>query len=397
MRRLILGCALLGSWSASFKLVAAQSPAEEPTPSQVSTPTVDVSKSSPEVPAPARPTMQKYAENLAILLQNLRAFENNPNKEQKNAVIQALEQLKGLSHNVQATMVYYSVDPVMRYLSLDLPKQFSRIETAYTSGNYNHARYLLRQTTQYCVGCHSASANKNSTQLNFAEPLQNLSELEKAEYYSATRRHEKAMLAYEKFLTDKKFKISQPELWLKAVQNLLAITIRMRNDAPTTLEMISTLLEEGSYLPQQKDMLRSWRASAKSWSLEKINQKLSTEELFKKAQGLLDKGDALSAKVENLGYIEYMRAMTLYNELAMSNAPDALKAISYLKTGQTSENLKDVFIWMRPEAYYEACIRLRPHFPEAKACWKQLQFYQSKEKDQVFEQEKFAELMSLGQ
>ncbi len=353
-------------------------------------------KSSTPVAPPARPTMQKFSENLAILMQNLNAFDNNPSKEVRNKVIQALGDLKGLSHNVQPTMALYAVDPVMRYLSYDLPKQFGRIEAAYTSSNYSHARYLLRQTTQYCIGCHASSSNKNSAVLQFPEALNHMSELEKAEYFSATRRHEEAMLIYEKVLSNRKFKMSEPEIWEKAVKNLIAITIRIRTDAHITLEMLSAFLDEGGYSPAQTELLQTWRASAKAWTSESWSQKLTGVQRLGKVEQLIAKGDELSKKAANLGYIEYMRAMTVLNELSMSTEADEVKAKAFRMTGLTSEKLRENFVWMHPEAYYEACIRIKPHSEDAKDCMKQLSRFQSQEKDQVLERDKLQQLQELA-
>jgi hypothetical protein len=356
----------------------------------------EATKTSNEPAPAARPTMQKYAENVAILLQNLRAFDNNPSKEQKQSVTQALATLKGLSHDVRPTLDLYAVDPVMRHLSIDLTTQFTKIEDAYNAGNYPYSRYLLRQTTQYCVGCHAASSVKHSAVVMFKEPSGNLSELERAEYFSATRRHEEAMIAYEKFLSDKKFKKAQPELWEKAVQNLLAITIRIRQDASITLEMISALLDEGGYTPQQTEMLQVWRQSAKAWQREPLDKKIKGKEALEKVRQMMGKGQKLNERGTNFGFIEYMRAGSLLNELAMSDMADALKAQAYLLTGQTSENLRDLFLWMRPEAYYEACIRIRPRTPEARECRKQWEFYQQKNPSEAWDRDKLRQLSEMA-
>jgi hypothetical protein len=355
----------------------------------------DPTKTSSEQPPAARPTMQKYAENVAILLQNLRAFDHNPGKEQKQSVNQALSTLKGLSHDVRPTLDLYAIDPVMKYISLDLTSQFQRIEDAYNAANYPYARYLLRQTTQYCVGCHAASSIKHSAVVMFKEPSGNLNELERAEYFSATRRHEEAMLAYEKFLGDRKFKKAQPELWEKAVQNLLAITIRIRQDASITLEMISALLDEGGYSAQQTELLQIWRQSAKAWQREPLDKKSKGSAALDKVRTLMSKGQKLSERGRNLGFIEYMRAGSLLNEIALTESSDDLKAQAYLLTGQVSENLRDVFIWMRPEAYYEACIRIKPRTPQAKECAKQWESYQVKFPAEAWEKDRLRQLSEL--
>jgi|GEM_PF-6609694 hypothetical protein len=347
-------------------------------------------------PPPARPTMQLYSELLSLLLQNISAI-GTPSPEQKNLVIKALQGARNSAHEVQATMALYTVDPIMRHLSIDMPKQFERIEQAYVNSNYAHARYLLRQTTQYCIACHSASSVKHSAVLQFTEPLSRLSDLEKAEYFAATRRHEDAMLAYEKALTNKQFKIAQPELWEQAVENLMAITIRIRNDAHITLEMCARLIEEGGTTETQREMLQSWRSSAKAWTNEKIGQKLSAAELVSRSQQLIERGDQLSRKEASFGYIEYMRAMNLLNELSMSSEPEAIKAPGYMLAGETGEKLRNVFLWMHPEAYYEACIRSKPRSPEAKRCYKNLENYQAKNPTATLEKNVLRRLSELSQ
>jgi hypothetical protein len=347
-------------------------------------------------PLEARPTMQKYAEQVAILLQNLRAFDHEVSQEQKQSVRQALTTLKGLSHDVRPTLDLYAVDPIMRYLSLDLSNQFQKIESAYNGQQYPYARYLLRQTTQYCVACHASSSLKHSATAMFKEPDGKLSDLERAEFFGATRRHEESMLAYERFLSHKHFKKAQPELWEKAIQNLLAITIRIRQDASITLEMISARLDEGGYSPQQTELLQAWRASAKAWQLEPRPKNSSATEVLDKARKLMSQGQKLNEQGRNRGFVEFMRTAALLNEIAMGDSSDDIKAQAYLLTGQASENLRDVFLWMHPEAYYEACIRIKPRTSQARECLKQWEFYQQKFPAEAWEKDKLRQLSELA-
>lgn len=377
MRTLFLVLALAGSVPPAAMQPASAQPSAEKAPA-------------------ARPTMQKYAEQVAILLQNLKAFDQQPSQEQKQSVQQALSTLKGLSHDVRPTLDLYAVDPIMRYLSMDLTAQFHKIEGAYSASQYPYARYLLRQTTQYCVACHASSSLKHSAVVMFKEPSGKLSDLERAEYFGATRRHEESMLAYERFLNDKHFKKTQPELWEKAVQNLLAITIRIRQDASITLEMISARLDEGGYAPQQTELLQAWRASAKAWQLESLDKKNQGAEALGKVRKLLSQGQKLNEQGRNRGFIEYMRAAALLNGIAMSDGSDEIKAQAYLLTGQASEKLRDVFLWMRPEAYYEACIRMRPRTPLARECVKQWEAYQQKFPAEAWGKDQLRQLSELA-
>jgi hypothetical protein len=80
----------------------------------------------------------------------------------------------------------------------------------------------------------------------------------------------------------------------------------------------------------------------------------------------------------------------------MSGESDALKAQGYLLTGETSEKLRNIFLWMHPEAYYEACIRSRPRSMEAKKCYKNIEAYQAKNKDVLLEKDVLRQLSELA-
>ncbi len=339
--------------------------------------------------------LQKFADGLAILLLNLGAYQD-PTPEQKNRNMIALKNLKGIAYEVQPLLAATSTDPVMRYINFDLFKQLLRLEAAISSGTFNYARYLLRQISHYTIPWQPGQSSKSAGALHFTEAPGSISELEKAEYYAAIKRYEESMLAYERVLSDKQFRKTRPEVWERAVENLMAITIRVRNDAHITLEMSSALREESLSSPAQKEMLLAWRSSAKAWTTEVVGQKMSGNELLNKALQIAEKGNQLTAKGRNHGTIEYLRAMSLLNELAMSQEPDTLKAKGFQLTGKTSEKLRHVFIWMHPDAYYEACIRARPHSVESRECIKLLEAFQNQQKDVIPDRDKMKQLTELA-
>jgi tetratricopeptide (TPR) repeat protein len=345
--------------------------------------------------ADPKAALQKFADGLAILLLNLGAYQD-PTPEQKNRIMIALKSLKGIAYEVQPLLAATTTDPVMRYISFDLFKQLLRMEAAVNAGTFNYARYLLRQITHYTIPWQPGQTNKTPGALQFTEPPASISELEKAEYYAAIKRYEEAMLAYERVLSDKQFRKTRPEVWERAVENLMAITIRLRNDAHIALEMSSALREESTSNPGQKELLQTWRNSAKAWTTEVVGQKLSGMDTLNKAQQIFEKGNQLSNKGRNHGTIEYLRAMSLLNELAMSQEPDALKAKGFQLTGKTSEKLRHVFIWMHADAYYEACIRARPHSGESRECLKLLESFQTQQKDVVPDRDKMKQLTELA-
>lgn len=331
--------------------------------------------------------LKTAGEELGSILQFGTAFEN-PSSDQKARIIQSFKNLEAISHAAKTTAAMKSaVDPVMRYVSLDMPAQFARLQSVYSKGNYAHARYIFKQTVHYCVSCHVVASPKNPGLLPFPAPLKGTSELEKAEYFADSRKLKDAMLAYEKALVNKQFMVSQPQQWMTALENLLAITITDRNDAHITLEMCSRLLENGGLSAQQKDLLTSWRTSAKSWTKEKLKPRYNGAGFLSRAQQLIEQGNALSQKGRSWGYVEYLRAMNMVNELAIRGETEMLKASGFRLAGEVSEKLKSVTVWMYPEVYYEACVRAVPHTSESQRCWKNYEAFQSREPHTLWDAE----------
>ncbi len=329
-------------------------------------------------PAPAiNENLRLAADHIAFLVQSTAAFEA-PSADQKTKVMTSLQALESLSHAAKtSSAVKSAVDPIMRYVSLDMPQKFQQIQSVYRRGNYPHARYILKQTVHYCVSCHAVNSPKNPGLFPFPAPAPGSSELARAEYFGGVRKFKEAMLAYEHALIDRNFRTGRPEQWYNALENLLAITIRMRNDAHVTLEMTSRLLEDGGLSVPQRDLLVTWRNSAKNWTREKLRHHYAGGAAISKAQLLIEQGNALSAKGRSYGYVEYLRAMNMFNDLAISGETEMLKSAGFRLAGEVSEKLQYVTAWMYPEAYYEACIRALPHSTESQRCWDNFQTYRS--------------------
>jgi hypothetical protein len=351
---------------------------------------------APQAPAAdAKAPLQKFADGLALLLLTLKSYQD-PTPNQKNRIMIALKSLKSGAAEVQPLIARGGAESVMAYISFDLFKNLLRLEAAVNAGTFSYARYLLRQITHYTILWQQGQTPKSAGALQFTEPPASISDLDKAEYYAAIKKYQEAMLAYERVLNDKQFRKTRPDIWERAVENLMAITIRIRNDPHITLEMTSTLRDESASSPAQREMLLAWRNSAKAWTTEIVVQKMSGNDLLAKAQQVVDKGHQLNSKGHNLGMIEYLRGMSLLNVLAGTQPNNLLKAKGFQLAGKTREKLQNVFIWMHADAYYEACIRARPHSAESKECMKLFESFQTQEKDVVPDRDKLKQLSELA-
>lgn len=330
-------------------------------------------------PKAHNPKLNAAAEELASLLYYGPGFEN-PSSDQRQRIMQSLKALEKLSHAAKVeSAIHSAVDPVMRYVSLDLPLQFQNLQNLYGKGDLAQARFALKQTIHYCVSCHSINSPRNPGVFAFPPPLKGMSETEKGDFYTAVRRYPEAMLAYEKVLTQKSIMSQQPQLWNHALENLLAITIRYRNDAHITLEMISRLQENGGLSAGQSELLKAWRVAAKAWTREKLKPQLKGAALMAKAQQLVEQGDSLGKRGRAFAYPEYLRAMNIVHELALKGETEMLKAAGFRLAGEVSEKLKLLNVWMYPEVYYEACIRSHPHGAESRRCWTNFDSYRRRE------------------
>ncbi|MCX6124979.1 MAG: hypothetical protein NTV34_09565, partial [Proteobacteria bacterium] len=180
----------------------------------------------------------------------------------------------------------------------------------------------------------------------------------KAEYLAATRQYDAAVKQYEHILVDRPLAKIDPEAWGQAMRKMLAITVRVKNNANLTLEMISKIQDSPeSIVPSLRLEIADWRQAAKSWSEEKPLRINTDEARYLESKRLFDEAEVISAKTSGGGLIQYLRATALLHEmLGRLRGGENYQNMLWL-AGRSAKSLKEFNLWAMQDIYFESCVR----------------------------------------
>lgn len=286
-------------------------------------------------------------------------FENPKNK---TAIARKMNRLKALSTIMSnKTKKFEDKDPSIVHLSERFSEDVGYAIKMWNLGDTIVPRRILRNTTDYCIACHTRTG-KGADLINLPTPkkFNGLSALTKAEYFAATRQYEKALGAYETVLADRPLARMDPDAWAAAIRRMLAITVRVKNSPSLTLEMISRVQDSPeSNVPALARDIAAWRAAAKEWN-EASAIKKEIETLPKKLEhieALLQSAEKNSQSVPNGGLIHYLRASMIAHDLMGDTNLGASAQKLYWLAATAVSGLKEINLWTLQDVYFEQCIR----------------------------------------
>ncbi len=230
--------------------------------------------------------------------------------------------------------------------------------------------------TGLCFTCHtreSAPVDFDDTQKRL-EAL-GLSGLPRAQVLAATRQFDEALVEYRRLL-DAPPKNERGMLeYTRALQDALAVLVRVKDDAPATLALLDTLLAKPELPAFLKGNLASWRRDAATWQAEKFDaRKASPEVLLARAQKLMAaaNGSGGPFSIDERKDLTWLRASGYLN-LALGKEPH-LKARGealYL-LGVCASSLRSPLWWDLDLLFFERCVRENPKAKVARRCFQQL-------------------------
>lgn len=321
----------------------------------------------------SRPTTQNPADNAArspasfnqnmvnqsevlgkmVLLLQDKELENSSSKQKK--LHELTVDLSRLSHRTGEILQGSSLDPIPQAVSRDFSAEINTALGAMGANDWDKARTQLTKVTRFCVDCHTMQQGP-VFKAALGEEFKSLSYRQKADFHAALRQFDDAIVNYEAVLADPK--LSQGE-WVEVLQRILAISVRVKNRADLTLDLISTW-----YAQKPEAVRRSvapWREHAKKWRTEK-DQAI---DYFDKAKTLLTQYD--QAKNKNDMFIQLLRASGfLHTYLRTSTNANNQEAL--FMAGRTSKALADMNFWTIPEDYFKVCVQVDERSTWAEQC-----------------------------
>lgn len=299
------------------------------------------------------------------------------NKEENFAKIETeTRRLRSLAHSLKMGDTP-NADPSMRIMGGLFEEDIERALDAMNTGSREYARHILKNTTSYCIQCHTQTGSgPEFPRLDFSLNTNELTDHEQAEFFAATRQFDRALEAYKKSLGDPNFAKHDPFEWEQTARAALAIIVRVKNDPDAAAKWLDQIQEHPSLPDSVQSEIKEWKKSIQDWKKEKKPEKLPTperaiaraEELIKTAQKRQD------YPMDHTQDVYFFRASRILHEFLEAYGPrHKLGAKALYLSGIAAEATRDLNFWTLHETYYEYCIRMQPHSELAQKCFDRLQ------------------------
>lgn len=372
---------ILGGACTSLKKTSADEPKAEARASATTAPdtTAPPSSSAPENAAWSV-KMQSLSGTLSDLLPLVASKKQFNDPANLKKIETSTRNLGSLAHSLKSGDKPNN-DPAMKVMSGLFAEDIERALDSLKSGNRDYARQILKDTTSYCIQCHTQTANGPSfPRLNLAINTSQMNKIEQGEFFTATRQFDRALAAYLDALTDEKLIKADPFQWEQVARSALAIVVRVKND-PAEAAKILNKIESQNQLPSStKNSLTAWKKSLAEWKAEEKAHKNDSSQMdrLKYAERLIDLAKKQQEfPLDHSQDILYFRASSLAHSFMQDMPrgpraePTAMARALYL-AGVSAEATRDMNFWTLHETYYEQCIRALPHSGQAMSCLENL-------------------------
>ena len=297
---------------------------------------------------------------------------NDPQNTER--VDQNTRQLRALAHSLK-TAEAPNQDPAMRFVSGLFEQDIDRAVEALRSGNREYARRILKDTTSYCIQCHTqTSQGTQFPRFSLDVKTSELTSLELAEFYAAIRQFDSALAAYEAALANPSFSKADPFEWQNAARSALAIIVRVKNDPKPALQLLTQIDARKDLPTKTREAIATWKKSVLEWQRRRGPEPKNQKEALARAEALIQSAQQRQDfPLDHAQDIRYFRASALLHELLQKGSDDkALSAKAMYLAGTAAEATRDMNFWTLHETYYENCIRAVPHTKQAVQCFARL-------------------------
>jgi cytochrome c553 len=318
--------------------------------------------------------MQALSRSLSSLLPMVTSKSKFNDPKNQAQIEKDVRNLRSLAHSLKGDAGPMA-DPAVPAMTGLFEEDLERALEALRSGNREFARQSLRDTTSYCIQCHTQTGTgPNFPQLNLNIDTNSLTSLEQAEFFAATRQFDRALMAYERALSDEALARSNPFEWEQAARTALAITVQVKNSHADAQKLLAQIQTNAALPSSTQQALRAWKKSVRDWAKEKPARDLSPAKKLEFAQSLIRQAkNRQEFPMDHSQDILYFRASGLLHQLLGSGE---LKGEPLAETlywaGVASEASRDMNFWTLHETYYEQCIRTMPSSAVAKKCFERL-------------------------
>lgn len=255
-------------------------------------------------------------------------------------------------------------DPAIGFIAKKFSNDISLAAEALQTGKVQYAQYFIKKIPRYCIQCHSRgqygpsfSKWPDSADFNTLNPMQ------KAQLYTAIRRHDLAIVQYKKVFSE----ANDPDRygdWEQILKQSLNFAIRQQQDLQLAESFLTDFIQAPKSSTYLKSVARAWKKSIqqlKSVKASQFSQLEYAKNLLKKAN------DKKSFWGDPSTFIYYLQASAVAHNSIRSQpktAPDA-----YFLLGQIYEAIDLEETSGLNEYYYKLCIVEKPHSELSAKCF----------------------------
>jgi hypothetical protein len=324
--------------------------------------------------------MRSLMKTMSELLPLVHRKEEFQKAENRKFIEDSTEKLSKLSHNINSRSLPPETDPAIGFMAQQFAQDMQRTREALAFGQMEYARLSLRNITGYCIACHTrhGDGTKFPAQV-FNSKVSNLNDMEKAEFYTATRQFDLATQFYQKALTDTRAPL-KPLEWEQAAREALALEVRVKRSPEGTMLVIDDIAKSTKATGSIKEDAVEWRKAVTNWMEESGNRrtrllKVPPAKQIKLAEHLVASAQRRQKyPMDRAGDIEFLRASDiLHTALSQGDLKDKEQAQALYLAGVSTEALRDLSFWTMHETLYELCVQKAPKSAFAKKCYQRLE------------------------
>lgn len=260
-------------------------------------------------------------------------------------------------------------DPALVYFADSFKDDIERAYLSLKAGQSDYARYTLKSSTAYCIGCHTRTSSGPQFPLAqaFATSLKGAPWIDRLEFLAATRQFD---AAYDEVIKEigKPTSLSGLDLDRGALLGL-SIAVRVKQDPGQALKLIHALKKSKNISPSTRAAANNWQRDTQSWKSEKPKKSNSSFDMIKDAKKLIAKGQNSPGH----GEVSYLRASALLHNLLKSFPDSQDRSEVFYLLGLSYNGLPRLALWNLQEMYFRACILETPHSEIAETCYQKFE------------------------
>ncbi len=315
--------------------------------------------------------MRELAQIFSEILPYL-SSENAFNKAIKSDALE--EPIKNLGRMVSKVKIEFQqphMDPSLSIVAAQFDHEIRQASSSLQNKLYPQALQQLSNLNRYCISCHTLlESNTDAFLPELSTNFENLSYLQRGDFYLATRRFSDAVYEYERGLLDPSWAQLNQREWTDHMQRLLSVVVRVRNSPAFTLEMVNRFFASNSYPSELRKEVMHWRRHIVEWQLETSQKNTLMKTPKARAQSLLDQAK-IEGKIngrESVRILALRASGILHEELASNKKALRDPQLLYF-AGIAASYLSDVEISAVPEVFFDRCILNRPNSELAAKCY----------------------------